>query len=131
MDISQGVDIRIMTDDIAYALSTVKHMRSIHYAWDLMSFENEVLDGIRVLTKHIKPWRHMCFVLVGYNTSHDEDAYRVKKLIELGVSPYIMKYNNRSDDYCLNHFARWINGRFYKSCDFAEYTPWKRNQEMA
>lgn len=128
VDISQGIDIRIITDEIAQVLSEVKLMRSIHYAWDLMEFENQVLDGIRTLSQYVKTWRHMCFVLVGYSTSHEEDMYRVRKLLSLGVSPYVMKYNNCRDDVFLNHFARWINGRFYGSCSFEEYEPWKRSQ---
>ncbi len=126
VDISQGVDVRITTDEIAHALSEVKHMRSIHYAWDLMAYEEQVMDGIATLSKWIKPWRQMCFVLAGYDTTHEEDMYRVMKLADMKISPYVMKYNNRSDDLWLNHFARWVNGRFYKACDFEEYLPWKK-----
>lgn len=130
VDISQGVDIRYMTDEIAKALSEVKHMRSLHYAWDLMQYEKEILSGIKVLSKIIKPWSHMCFVLVGYNTTHEEDMYRVHKLNELGVTPYIMRYNNRKENARLNHFTRWINGHFYKTCSFEDYIPWKKHQAM-
>lgn len=128
VDISQGIDIRTITDEIAQALSEVKHMRSLHFAWDLMSFEASIMQGIQILSKYIKPYRQMCFVLVGYNTSHEEDMHRVQKLASMGIAPYVMKYNNRSDDLYLNHFARWINGRFYKTCTFEEYTPWLKSK---
>lgn len=121
VDISQGIDVRKMTEDIAQALSKTKFMRSLHYAWDLMQYEAPVLDGIKLLSQYVKPWRHMCFVLAGYNTTHEEDEYRVKTLMNLGVAPYVMKYNNRKDDIWLNHFARWVNSRICKSCDFSEY----------
>lgn len=124
VDISQGVDVRLMTDEKAEALSEVKHLRSLHYAWDLMSFEKPVLAGIKLLTQHVKPYKHMCYVLCGYNTTFVEDMYRVQTLHSLGVIPYVMKYNNSTEDIRLNHFARWVNGHFYKSCDFNEYTPY-------
>ena len=64
VDINQGCDVRLVNEDIAKALSEVKHLRSIHYAWDLMGFEKQVMEGIKILSKYIKPYRHMCFMLV-------------------------------------------------------------------
>lgn len=127
VDINQGIDIRLITPEIAKALSEVKHLRSIHYAWDLMSFEKQVLHGIQILSQFIKPYRHMCFMLTGYDTSFEEDMYRFRKLRELGVSPYVMVYNEKPD-VRLEHFERWSNGRFHKVCSFDEYEPWLNAQ---
>jgi hypothetical protein len=124
VDINQGCDVRLINDDIAIALSEVKHLRSIHYAWDLMGFEKQVMEGIKTLSKFIKPYRHMCFMLVGFNTTFEEDVYRFRKLDELGVRPYVMVYND-VPDVRLNHFERWVNGYFYKACSFDEYIPWR------
>lgn len=129
VDINQGCDVRLMTPEIAQALSEVHHLRSLHYAWDLMGFEKQVLDGIKVMSQFIPESKHMCFCLVGFNTSFEEDMYRVKKLLELGVRPYIMRYNERRDDLRLNHFARWINSFIYKAVpNFEDYEPWKRDR---
>lgn len=125
VDINQGCDVRLVNDDIARALSEVKHLRSLHYAWDLMGFEKQVLEGINILSKYIKPYRHMCFMLVGFNTTYEEDMYRFKKLTELKVDPFVMIYNeNPNNDKRLKHFARWVNSRIYKKCSFEEYEPW-------
>lgn len=84
-----------------------------------------MLEGIEILSKHVKKYKHMCFVLVGYNTSFEEDMYRVRKLIELKVDPYVMIYNkNQRRDERVKHFARWVNGRIYKACRWDEYEPW-------
>lgn len=129
VDINQGCDVRLMTPEIAQAMSEVHHLRSLHYAWDLMGFENQVLEGIKIMGKFIPTSRHMCFCLVGFNTSFEEDMYRVKKLTEIGVRPYIMRYNERRDDIRLNHFARWVNAFIYKAVpDFEDYEPWKRDK---
>lgn len=126
VDINQGFDIRFMRDDIAFALSEVKHLRSLHFSWDLMGSENQVLKGIKILSKYIKPYRQMCFMLVGFNTQFEEDMYRFRKLTECGIDPFVMIYN-QIPDLRLKHFARWVNGRFYKVSKFEEYDPWKKS----
>lgn len=129
VDITQGIDIRLLTPETAHALSEVKHLRSIHYAWDLMNFERTVLEGIKILSQHIKVWKHMCFMLVGFNTTFEEDMYRFRRLIEIGVKPYVMVYN-RKPDVRLKHFAGWVNSRKYTVCAFEEFTPWVKARAM-
>lgn len=124
VDLSQGIDVRLMTEEIAKALASIKHLRSVHYAWDLMESENKVVNGIKQLSKYLKAYRHMCFMLVGFNTSFEEDMYRFRRLDEIGIRPYVMIYNKEGDNR-LKHFARWVNGRFHKACAWDDYTPWK------
>jgi len=127
VDINQGCDVRLITEEIAAALSSIKHLRSLHYAWDLMEHENQVLSGIKRLVKYIKPYRHMCFMLVGFNTNFDEDFYRFRRLVEMNIKPYVMIYNQEGDER-LKHFARWVNARIYTQCRFEEYIPWVKTR---
>jgi len=130
VDISQGIDVRLLTPKKAKALSEIKHLRSVHYAWDLMKHEKQVMKGIEILTNHIKKYKQMCFMLVGFNTTFEQDMYRFKKLVDLKVDPYVMIYNKKHD-IRLKHFARWVNGRIYKKCDWQEYEPWvKAKKEL-
>jgi hypothetical protein len=128
-DINQGLDIRLVSnnDNIAQALSEVQHLRHIHYAWDLMEYEDKVLSGIKTLSKYVRPYRQMCYMLVGFNTTFEEDVYRFRKLKEIGIDPYVMIYNEK-DDKKLKHFGRWVNTRIYKTCKFEEYIPWIKTQ---
>lgn len=128
VDINQGCDVRLINEDIAHALSQVRHLRSLHYAWDLMGFEAQVMEGIKTLSKFVKPYKHMCFMLVGFNTSFEEDMYRFRKLTEMKIDPFVMIYNEKKDEK-LKHFARWVNSRIYKSCSFEEYEPWIKAQQ--
>lgn len=129
VDLTQGVDIRTITPKLAEKLSKVRFLRSLHYAWDLMPFEKKVLKGIDILSKHIKKWRHMCYMLVGYNTTWEENYYRFHKLArEIKVDPYVMLYNGKEPSIKIKHFARWVNGRIYKKCSFEEYRPWVQAQ---
>lgn len=129
VDINQGCDVRLMNEDIAKALSEVKHLRSIHYAWDLMGFEDQVMDGIKVLLKYMKAWRHMCFMLVGFNTTFEEDMYRLRKLEEMKITPHVMVFNDKPD-IKLKHFERWVNAHIFKACSWEEYEPWVRDQVL-
>lgn len=123
VDISQGIDVRLITPEIAQALGEVKHLRSLHYAWDLMNHEKSVMEGIKILSQHVKKYKHMCFMLLAFDSTFEEDMYRFKKLREINVDPFAMVYNKQGDTRT-GHFARWINSRIYKSCTFAEYEPW-------
>ena len=127
VDINQGCDVRLMNDEKAYWLGQVRHLRSVHYAWDLMDYEDKVLEGIEILSKYVKKYKHMCFMLVGFNTTFEEDMYRFRKLTEMKVDPFVMIYNQKND-VRLKHFARWVNGRIYKKCKFEEYGPWIKAQ---
>lgn len=130
VDITQGIDLRLLNEKKVKLLSEVRHLRSIHYAWDLMHCEDDILKGIKLLLKKVKPYKHLCFILVGYNTTFEEDFYRFKKLSEMGVAPFVMIYNkNQRQDVKLKHFARWVNGRIYKSCKWEEYLPWRKIQK--
>lgn len=128
VDINQGVDVRLMTDELSQALSEVKHLRSLHYSWDLMQYEDSVIRGIQALKQYVPAWRHMCFMLVGFNTTFEEDMYRFRRLRELKVDAFVMIYNQKPD-VRLKHFARWVNGRFYKVSSFERYEPWLRVQQ--
>lgn len=128
INISQGIDVRLMTEEKAKALSEIRHLRSLHYAWDLMQYEDQVIKGIKILSKYVKPYKQMCFVLAGFNTTFEEDMYRIKKLTELNIKPYIMKYNKRNDDLRLNCLAGWVDSRKHTICSFEDYWPWIRDQ---
>lgn len=133
LDINQGIDIRLMHPELVDALSGIRHLRSIHYAWDLMKYESQVLEGIKLLSKEIKPYRQMCFMLVGFDTSFEEDMYRMRTLASLKVDPFCMIFDeNINNDVRLKHFARWVNSRIYKTCpNFEEYLPWKKEKAKA
>lgn len=130
VDINQGLDVRLMTPELAKALSEVKHLRSLHYAWDITSHENMVMKGIGVLSQFVKRYRHMCFMLVGHSSTFQEDMYRFHTLREQKVDPFVMIYNfNEAGNVRLKHFARWVNGRIYKKCSFEDYDPWRKAQQ--
>lgn len=129
IDINQGFDIRLINEEKAFWIGKNRHLNQIHYAWDLMKYEKQVLEGIEIFSKYVKPYRQMCFILVGFNTTFEEDMYRFKILTEKRIDPFVMIYNQK-DDIRLRHFARWVNARIYKKCKFEDYGPWKKAQTL-
>ncbi len=126
LNLTQGLDVRTMTPELAEKLNRVrfygKGKGTIHYAWDLMPFEKKVLRGIRILKRFVAKSRHSCYVLVGFDTTFEEDMYRIRRLEECGVDPYIMRYHNK--DRKTNHFTRWVNTHLWRNIPFSEYQPW-------
>lgn len=123
-----GVDIRIMTEEQAYWLNKLKRHGHIHIAWDLPSLD--LTEKLREVTKYIKPYKMVCYVLVGYNSTKEQDLFRIRTLKEFGVCPFVQPYrdfeNKRIPTQYEKDLARWANNKFfYKSCDFEEFEPRK------
>jgi len=120
VDFNQGLDIRYLNDFQAYGLSKIRLWKQIHFAWDLMSSEKAVRRGIDILDRHNLKYKSMFYVLIGYNTTPEEDLYRVEVLRGLGVDPFVMpfdKFNQYQRD-----FARWVNHKaIFKSVKWEEY----------
>jgi hypothetical protein len=98
----QGIDIRILNDKQCEALKTIKIHKQIHFAWD--NPKEDVTLKIELLKKYIKPYKLMCYVLIGYWSTPEEDLYRVETLRSLKIDPSVMPYD-KFDRYQKN-FAR-------------------------
>lgn len=124
---SQGLNIRIITEEQCNALASVRfwniHMnrRQVYFAWDRFQDEKLIDAGIaRVLAAGIKAWQMAFFVLIGFDTTPDQDYYRVMKIKELGGDPFAMPYR-KSDPY-QRDFARWVNQRaIFNSVAWEDY----------
>lgn len=122
----EALDIRLITDQTAQALASVKTAKSIHFAWDGHSQDDSIGRGIDTLSKHgIKPWRLMFYVLVGFNTLPEYDMHRIMTLHKLGANPFVMPFD-KSQPY-QRHLARWCNNKaVFKTVSFDDYEPWKK-----
>lgn len=122
-DFSQGLDIRLITPEQVSLLSEVRLWGQIHFAFDDPSIEDQVRKGIKTLKDNgVKPYKLMFYVLVGFDTTKEEDLHRVKVLDDLGVDPFVMPYD-KSDSY-QKDFARWVNHKaIFNSVEWNEYKP--------
>ena len=117
-----ALDIRLVTDETAKALASVKTQGRIHFAWDGKHQDDYIASGIYKLKKNgIKPYRLTFYVLVGFNTTSSYDLHRIYRLRELGAESFVMPFD-KSDEY-QRRLARWCNNKaIFKSVeDFRDY----------
>ncbi len=116
----QGVDIRWMTTEMFEALATVKLVKdqAVKIAWDFPQVNIE--PSLKQILQFIPANKIMCYVLIGYNSTPEDDLRRVATLwTKYRVRPYVMSYNERSP-YQKN-FERWVNCHCYKNTPWSEY----------
>lgn len=119
----QGWDARLLTEWRARLLASIRHKDGqLHFAWDDYYGEADVVDAIKLLGEYgFNLRRNISFyVLCGYNTSFEQDLYRCKRLKELGVRAYAMRYRQTPQ---LNALARWTAlPKLFWKIDFEDYT---------
>jgi len=123
-----GVDIRIMNEEQAFYLNKLKLKRNIHIAWDMPEFD--LTDKLKEVVKYIKPYKITCYILVGFNSTREQDLYRIRTCKDLGVMPFVMPYRDFENKVKPNQYqkdlARWANKKeCLKTCDFLDFTPRK------
>lgn len=125
---SQGLNIRIITDKQAKALASVRfanisgNKKQVHFAWDQWGKGTERLidEGFaRVMAAGIRPYQMAFFVLVGWNTTEEQDLYRIDKLHGMGCDVYVMPYN-RKDEY-QRRLQRWNNGHAWRNISWRDF----------
>lgn len=117
----QGMDIRILTSDIAERLKETKIDGVLHFAFDNMCDEEKVKTGIDLLKDAGVDIRHKVefYVLVGYNTTIEQDKYRCRLLKKAGTNAFVMQYGSRTRE--TKQLAWWANRKWaYWSCDVDE-----------
>ncbi|MHB1708724.1 MAG: radical SAM family protein [Thermoplasmataceae archaeon] len=140
ISITQGYDIREIWKDPTKALQLAESKpwdlnfreRTLYFSWDMPQYEVMVRKGIEILKDAGFRGRELtCYVLVGFNTTHEEDVHRANILRSMGVLTYIMPYNNIAKNQDTVNLRRWANKRqLYKSMEFADYTSHFRKKQL-
>ena len=115
-----GFDARLLTEEYAGLLKDTKHPKGLRFAWDNMNDEPAVISAINLLNDAGFNLKHdiSFYVLVGFNTTFEQDLYRCNKLREWGVNAFVMQYHKK--DPQLRKLAKWANRRWaYWSAPFA------------
>lgn len=123
VDFTQGLDIRLVNPDNIALLNKIK-TKIIHFAWD--NPHQDLTKYFKLFSEHtsIKSERNKSvYVLTNYNSTIDEDLYRIYTLRDLGYNPYVMIYQKETADKIHRDLQRWVNCRWiFKSCQkFEDY----------
>ena len=115
----QGFDIRLFNEEQGEALQKLKHHLRFKFAWD--NPKQDIDDKIELLLNYIPPSKLMCYTLIGYWSTEDQDLYRVNHLWDkYKIDSFVMPYN-KFDKYQLN-FARWVNNKvLFRTRTWQEY----------
>ena len=118
---SQGLDIRLVTLEMAELLAQVRLWKRIHFAWDDIAIGREVREGIKVLEQGGVSLHDVTFyVLIGFDSTPEQDLHRVETLRALRVNPFVMPYD-KAESY-QRRFARWCNNKaVFESCMWPDY----------
>lgn len=112
VDFTQGIDIRLTNPDNIELLNKIK-VTMLHFAWD--NPKQDLTKYFRRFSEHtkIKSDRNkVVYVLTNYNSTLEEDLYRIYKLRELGYSPYVMIYQKENAPKVIRRLQRWVNCRW-------------------
>ena len=127
VNFSQGLNIRIITEEQCRALASVRFSningtkKQVHFAWDQWKDARLIRRGFgRCTAAGIKPWQMAFYVLIGFDTTHEQNMERVQTLASWGCDPYAMPYNR--DDPYQRAFTRWVNHKaIFKSTAWGDY----------
>ena len=126
VDFSQGVDIRLMTEEKAEMIKQIK-TKNIHFAWDRYEDKEKILPKLKMF-KELTGYDYRkltVYMLCNFDTTFEQDLERVYLLRDLGYNPYVMLYDKEHipTGHKLKHLQRWVNNRIiFRTCDkFEEF----------
>ena len=126
VDFSQGVDIRLMTEEKAEMIKQIK-IKNIHFAWDRYEDQDKIVPKFKMFSE-LTGWdrrKMTVYVLTNFDTTIEQDLERIYTLRELGYWPYVMIYDKehtKSTD-TVRKLQRWVNMRaiFESTPRFEDY----------
>ena len=109
---NQGIDIRMITEQDIEDLNKIRLVK-VHFAWDnpkdnlRQKFENYA-KGAR--------WKPhgkygMVYCLTNFNSTMEENLYRIYTLRDLGYDPYVMIYDKPHAPREIRLLQRWCNNK--------------------
>lgn len=113
VDFTQGLDARFLNNENIHLLARIK-TKKIHFAFDEMKEEKQIVNGLKIYkdVTNIAIEKTGVYILTNYNTTHEEDLYRIHVVQKLGYRPYIMIYQKPKAPKITRKLQRWANNRF-------------------
>ena len=121
----QGFDIRIFNAEQGEALNRLKHYKNIKFAWD--NPRDNIDNKIEELLEYVKPRKLMCYVLIGYWSTPEQDLERIMHLWDdYKIDPYVMPYDKTDPNQRM--MMRWCNNKIiFKTRSWQSYLDGNRS----
>lgn len=130
IDFTQGIDIRLANEADIYDINQMK-IKRLHFAWD--SPKDDLVEKFQKFyaAYHGADKRKMIvYVLTNYDSTMEENLYRIYKLREIGYNPFVMIYDKPHAPREIRLLQRWCNNKiaFNAIPDFKDFQPEKRKE---
>ena len=128
VDVNQGFDCRFLNEENIDSINRIK-IKDIHFAWDYMKDEKAVLRGLELYRSMAVRKPHgqygTVYTLTNYDTTMEENLYRINLLRSMGFDPYVMIWDKPNAPQEIRLLQRWCNNRriFRTQPDFYQYDP--------
>lgn len=112
VNFNQGLDIRFANEEVAEKLGRVR-VKRLHFAWDnpkdnLIPYFERFTEAYPRKSSSTK----VVYVLVNFNSTMEQNLYRIYTLRDLGYDPYVMVYDKPHAPKEIKQLQRWVNNRF-------------------
>jgi hypothetical protein len=130
VNFNQGLDIRLVNDENLELLKQI-NLDSIHFAFDRWQDKDVIEPRLRKFAEktgfHRNKGKVMVYILTNYDTTIEQDIYRIQLCRELNFSPYPMIYDKEHCKPIYKKLQRWCsNFIFWSVPTFEEYSRSKK-----
>lgn len=121
LDFTQGIDIRLVDDADIEDINRMK-LKTIHFAWD--NPKEDLSERFSAFAKRFRlKDKGTVYVLTNFNSTMEENLWRIETLRGLGYKPYVMIYNKPTAPKEIRNLQRWCNNKIiFNSCKFENYS---------
>lgn len=112
-------------------------LKGIHFAWDSMRESDAILEKLRLYASLAKRKPNgdyaTVYVLTNYDSTPEQDLYRVETLREMGYDPYVMIYEKPTAPLVTKRLQGWVNNKrvFHTVKRFEDFRHGTRNRKAA
>lgn len=119
---NQGFDIRLLNDDDIADINGMR-IKDLHFAWD--NPKDDLEGKFRNFANGFRRKSNigMVYCLTNFNSTMEENLYRIYTLRDMGYDPYVMVYDKPHAPKEIKMLQRWCNNKIiFKSCKrFEDY----------
>ena len=125
VNFNQGLDIRLINDRNLELLKRI-NLDSIHFAFDRWQDKDIIEPKLRAFAEktgyHRNNGKVTVYILTNYDTTIEQDIYRIQLCRELNFTPYPMIYDKEHADPVYRKLQRWCsNFIFWTVKNFDDY----------
>lgn len=122
LDFTQGLDIRLLNDADLADINEMR-LRTLHFAWD--NPKDDLYEKFRDFANGFRRKSNigMVYCLTNFDSTMEENLYRIYTLRDMGYDPYVMVYDKPHAPKEIKRLQRWCNNKIiFNSCKrFEDY----------